>query len=308
MSELTFTLLENGLDYLQSAVEHLESKEERRLKYAIRDLFSGISLAFKERLANESWCLLFENVDEADEKKLVSGHFQSVAFKNCILRLNQLEEEMISEEFENILYVLRDKRKNIEHYAISDNVNSLRSLSYKVLKFTLGFISNKLEVEGSEYSTSISKLREKIISYASYRKKRLIEIKGKLDEYDVIFKCPECFNETFPLCTENRTCLFCFHSEVDGESLAYSYRSNVLHISSYGIAKGRQDEVLENCLECGTESLILGFDDDGHICFECSEVYSHDSIDWCSKCGQIKSGSTEESICSDCWDNIMDKD
>ena len=308
MSRLDFTLLENGLDYFIKALDHLESKEDKELKYAVRDLHSGVSLVLKERLRRQHWSLLFDKVDDADEEKLKQGHFQSVDLKDSILRLNQLEDDLVEPDFESVLYLLRYKRNLIEHYTISDRVNSIRSLIYRVLKHSLDFISNKLEIRSGEYDEEISVLRERIYSYNSYRKKRLKEIETDLESFEVVFKCPECLNESFPLDQENRSCLFCFHKDEDGESLAYSYRTNVLLINDYAIAKARQDEVLENCYECGTESLVLNFSDNGHACFECSEVYPIGHFDWCSRCGQVMRYDGENCVCSDCWQNLWDKD
>jgi hypothetical protein len=65
-----YTLLENGLDFVPSSLEHLTAasatsapengSQKRHLKYALIHLGSGIELVFKERLRQEDWQLLFQ--------------------------------------------------------------------------------------------------------------------------------------------------------------------------------------------------------------------------------------------------------
>ena len=51
---IEFTLLENGLDFIWSAVEHLGTDlSKRSLKYAVLNLAAGIELILKERLRRE---------------------------------------------------------------------------------------------------------------------------------------------------------------------------------------------------------------------------------------------------------------
>ena len=59
---VSFSLLENGLDFVLSAVEHLGGNPSKReLKYAVLHLYSGAVLILKERLLREDWKLLFAN-------------------------------------------------------------------------------------------------------------------------------------------------------------------------------------------------------------------------------------------------------
>jgi hypothetical protein len=75
-SEVSFSLLENGLDFALSAVEHLGGTPSKRdLKYAVLHLYSGTVLVLKERLRRESWKLIFANPKKADEETFKEGNF-----------------------------------------------------------------------------------------------------------------------------------------------------------------------------------------------------------------------------------------
>ena len=83
--DFNFSLLENGLDFLRSSLEHLTAAsavplaspsrtneyaaldQKRHLKYALIHLCSSIELILKERLRQEDWRQVFSDPDKADE-------------------------------------------------------------------------------------------------------------------------------------------------------------------------------------------------------------------------------------------------
>jgi hypothetical protein len=95
-----YTLLENGLDFVRSSLEHLTAasaastpdngSQKRRLKYALIHLCSGIELVFKEHLRQDAWQLVFQEQDRATEAAYQSGDFKSVCFDTA---RDRLEEE-----------------------------------------------------------------------------------------------------------------------------------------------------------------------------------------------------------------------
>jgi hypothetical protein len=95
-----YTLLENGLDFVRSSLEHLTAasatstpdneSQKRHLKYALIHLCSGIELVFKQRLRQDDWQLVFQEQDRATEAAYQSGDFKSVYFNTA---QDRLEEE-----------------------------------------------------------------------------------------------------------------------------------------------------------------------------------------------------------------------
>jgi hypothetical protein len=88
------TLLENGLDFVRSCLEHLNAAQratenagqKRHLKYALIHLCSGIELVLKG-LRQENWRLVFQDQDKATEEAYETGEFFSVDFKALQTRL-----------------------------------------------------------------------------------------------------------------------------------------------------------------------------------------------------------------------------
>ena len=86
---VNFTLLENGLDFIWSAVEHLGvASTKRDLKYATLHLVSGIELVLKERVRREDWSLLFPDPSKPTQKSTevelsgASGSTSASSFSN----------------------------------------------------------------------------------------------------------------------------------------------------------------------------------------------------------------------------------
>src|SRR5207245_8936553 len=111
-----FTLLENGLDFIWSAVEHLSvGTSKRELKYALLNLVSGIELLLKERLRREDWTLLFPNPKKANEALYKTGAFKSVDFVELVARI---EDCCYDGDWEAAasLCSLRRQRNRFEHF------------------------------------------------------------------------------------------------------------------------------------------------------------------------------------------------
>ena len=93
MEKIELHLLDNAIDYILEAVKplihyHLDRVESQHfLKYSILHLYSGIELLLKEKLRQEHWSLIFQDVSSADLRKLQRGDFISIYHDELIKRL-----------------------------------------------------------------------------------------------------------------------------------------------------------------------------------------------------------------------------
>jgi hypothetical protein len=134
--DLHFELLENGLDYLLSAVEHLSDEEPpRNLKYAVLHLAAGVELIIKERLRRDDWRLLFADEKKASEQALARGSFRSVGPEEAIERLEDAAGIVLDPADESLLKSLRDRRNRLQHFAITDTSEAVTALTARVLGF-----------------------------------------------------------------------------------------------------------------------------------------------------------------------------
>jgi len=305
INEIQFDLLENGLDFVLSALDTIiNSKNETQLKYSILHLSAGVELILKERLRNEHWSLIFENTNNANTKDLASGDFQSVNLENALIRLQNICDVTITEKEKQYLRELRKRRNRIEHFAFKEIEPAIKSLSSKVLSTIFSFITKSFDQTSlsDKSKEQIEILRKDSKQFREFVDLRLSQIKDELNEQkkeSLIVKCPMCFQESFILAdVDELGCLFCGYSDKP-EIVARNYIENILGINEYYEVKSGGHFPLEECPECGNSALV--HDGDNYICFNCVEKWSGDSLNECSDCGQLYNVKDDDvELCDNC--------
>lgn len=282
--KLEFDLLENGFDFILSAIKMInDNSDKNSTKYALLNLSSGIELVFKERLKNEHWSLLFEDVNKANKKILASGDFKSVNSMTVRARLEEICEIDLKEiDPKNHLNNLRLKRNKIEHFAIKENIESLKGLLANVLFAIIKFIDDELEESkfSDQQLSLFSRIKTHSIKFEQYANIRLKFIEPEVEVWAYVFDCPDCFYETMAIANDGLECLFC-GSLPDPEFMAQEWGDSQLKCpkcNCYAITQYDGEQV---CLNCG-ESY-----NDLRNCEECGETFrpQYEEIDYmCSSC------------------------
>lgn len=309
---IQFDLIENGLDFVSSGVEHiLKDKSPHLLKYAILHLSAGTELLLKEILKNEHWSLIFENPNNAKYELLTAGEFKSVDFETLLTRLINISEIEMSEKDISILRQLRKLRNKIEHFEFNQNTKAIKSLSSKVLCLLLNFINenfdtSKLSDTSKEY---VEKLRSDAIKFKEFATLRTAQIKTDLitaqKKYN-LESCPLCRQAALVL-NDDLQCLFCGYAD-EAEKVAELYAENILGESRYiCMTDGGEFPVIE-CIHCGEETFVdKGVD--GYVCFSCFETNQDSDLKSCTYCGQLfESRDDESEMCEYCVDYLINKD
>jgi hypothetical protein len=111
---VSFPLLENGLDFLASAVEHLRGDPSPRdLKYALLHLASGIELVLKERLRLHDPAQLYDRPAKFNQADFEAGNFYSANSAETVKRLITRAGVTIPEGAQTTLQLLREKRNRV---------------------------------------------------------------------------------------------------------------------------------------------------------------------------------------------------
>jgi len=305
ITEIKLDLLENGLDFVISALDPIIKPEnENHLKYSILHLSAGVELILKERLRQEHWSFLFENINNANESNLNSGDFQSVNFEVTLQRLANICDVKFNDKEKRYLKELKKRRNKIEHFAFKEINVAIKSLASKVLSIILSFITKSFDekslTENSKKQIEI--LRKKIKGFTEFTSLRIAQIKTKLEsvekEYEII-KCPMCYQKTFVL-SDDFNCLFCGYTD-NSNNVAENYIENILGINKYLEIKEKGYLPLEQCPDCADYSLV---DNGEHfICFSCLNVWSREDINECSGCGQLYiKEDVDYDICNGCME------
>ncbi len=131
--DATFGLLYNALDFLVSALEHLQGDPSaRKVKYGVLHLSAGVALLLKEPLRRRDPKLLFHNADKFSEAAYTAGNFQSVGVDECIKRLDQIGVP-VPLTARTAIQALKRERNRLEHLGARIAVRELSAITASVL-------------------------------------------------------------------------------------------------------------------------------------------------------------------------------
>jgi hypothetical protein len=309
-TRLDFTLLENGLDFLLHAVDHLGgSPSQRDLKQSVINLASGVELILKERLYRHDWRLLFSDPVKADQRALAAGDFKSAGPQATIDRLRDEVGVELSPTAATALARLRTQRNKISHFAITANADAITALTATVLGFALDFVADELDGHNLDgrAAADLELLRRATAEFKSFVVTRRREISARVDEAYTVVTCPDCGQDAAEL-DDGVRCHFCGYRATPNEG-ADDFASKVLGASYYDAVKDGAAWPVSLCPDCGVETLVdEGLNDAAEVatrrwvCFTCSQGWDDDELRSCITCGVLHSDRFEIGICDNCHD------
>lgn len=308
--QVSLPLLENGLDFLVSAVEHLSGEPSHRdLKYALLHLASGIELVLKERLRQHDPAQLYERPDKFDAADFAAGNFKSATATQTVKRLVDLAAVSISDSDRTQLQLLRDKRNRVEHFGFDDTAEAVSAITGRTLGFALDFIAAELDsatlsAKAIAELEAIRKALPQLRAFVADRWQRIA--KEVQDTTTTVVACAGCTEEASVL-DDGATCLFCGYA-VAAEEAADQYAHGVLGASHYEYVHDGTEWVVSTCPQCERATLVdQGAATDMRagarwVCFGCGEYWPEDSLWPCDFCGGlIPAGEGEMTVCGDCF-------
>jgi len=310
-SKVSFTLLENGLDFVLSAVDHLGgTPSKRELKYAVLHLYSGAVLILKERLFREDWTLLFANPEKADKKTFMAGTFRGPDLDQCLERL-EIYDLKITDDHDRQLRLLADKRKRLEHFHFTDSAEAIIALTADVLSFVIEFISKELYDSPTDNAQEklLETIRRKLAHFGAFVAARWEAISSDIGSFDTVITCSACLEDACVI-QDGVECKFCGYKAEDGQAAADEYITNVMGMSRYRVEKDGDTWPICKCPACDWSTLVdLGYKhhESQYICFKCGNTWKSAELSECLRCGEPKKDH-DMSICEDCFREIVSKD
>ena len=309
-SQVSLPLLENGLDFLVSAVEHLSGEPSHRdLKYALLHLASGIELVLKERLRQHDPAQLYERPDTFDAADFAAGNFKSATATQTVKRLVDVAAVSISDSDRTQLQLLRDKRNRVEHFGFDDTTEAVSAITGRTLGFALDFIAAEVDSAtlSAEAIAELEAIREALPQLRAFVVDRWKRIGRQVqDATSTVVACAGCGEEASVL-DDGATCLFCGYA-VGAEDGADQYAHVVVGASHYEYVHDGIEWVVSTCPQCERETLVdQGVTGDAEpgvrwVCFGCGEYWSEESLWPCDSCGAlIPAGEGEMTMCDDCF-------
>jgi hypothetical protein len=332
--DFQFSLLENGLDFVLSSLEHLTAAsaqpgastsnigvaatpqgQKRHLKYALIHLCSGIELIFKERLRQEDWQLVFQDPQKADEQAYASGDFKSVNFKEAQERLEEDCAVELTIKQKADLKSFRDRRNKIEHFGAVDSLLAVQASITQMVNFLLDFVEEAFEEDGLEDEEALlSEIRAKLGSCSAIVSDRWALIQAEVNKKYSTVTCPSCRQEAMSADGGTVKCLFCNYS-TSSKAAADEYLANVLgYTSRYEMEKDGGEWPLRICPDCGSETYVSEvpgiFDTHDGYCFTCGQEYQAGELEECYDCGELYDPGEEKGhhICTDCFQAKVNRD
>lgn len=239
---VSFTLVENALDFMLSAAEHAAKDDARSLKYAVLHVAAAAELLLKARLEREHWSLLFSDAGKADQKRFAIGDFRSVDFEDAIDRLERIADVTIGKQEKEHLRKLRDVRNRLQHFAASVGKEEAVSLLVNTCGFCLDFCRTQLAIgPGSPHDAAMAQVVQHLGEFEKFVSERLKTMQPLLSGAPGVVWCPCCWQDTLIVGDGQPHCAFCGHS-TSPEEVADS------------VGECRMDDV---CLRCGTAALAL---------------------------------------------------
>ena len=308
--QIELTLLENGLDFIWSAVEHLgTSSSKRSLKYAVLNLAAGIELILKERLRRKNWRLLFAREKEVNEHRYRRGAFRSVGLEGAIERLKSECNLEFQAAEQKRLKAVRDKRNRIQHFNMVDSASAIISTTARALEVVVDFIGQELgdsKITDSEKEL-LKDVRTKLGQLAEFVSVREKSINPALKKAYAVLPCPSCQQDALTV-DDGVACLFCGY-KTDGNEAACDYATDVLGITSRDVRKGAEWPVgicpgcdWDACVETGT------YESEGYLCFHCGGRWRAAEIEECARCGRWIEDKNSCGVCDACMENELAKD
>jgi hypothetical protein len=200
-----FPPVENGLDYLVSVVESLESQDgevsARNLKYAVLHLAAGTEVLLKARLQYEHWSLVFNQPGNATREALADGSLTSCTPDETRQRLTNIVGIQFSARQTKALASLARSRNALQHYGlVGENADARRveTMTAQVLNFLIGFIETHLwphlkDEERAEAEIAMERIRGGLHMIQAYVDERMRDLAPQLGPVrDRTVQCPDC--------------------------------------------------------------------------------------------------------------------
>ncbi|GEN58073.1 hypothetical protein GCM10012290_07700 [Halolactibacillus alkaliphilus] len=275
--QVKLNMIDNGLDFLLKSLDTIDDNDEN-LKYSIINLHAGIQLLLKELLFQEHWSLIFQKIEQAKKERLISGDFVSVNYETLIQRLKNIAEIQLDDRLIEELELLRKDRNKIEHYHFVVTPDILKSRIVNILTYFIPFLKAEMVEEGLVDSNdeSYTQIIEHLNEFEDYINERMLLLKERLGQIDIILKCPVCYREAVEF--NDETDVFCHFCNENISSFKERYIENF--VDTYSYVKDGGENPLHECPDCGMDTFIC-LDGYQYICLTCGIKPTQDVITTC---------------------------
>lgn len=276
----------NGMDYLDSVVDHLSGEPTpRNLKYAVLHLQAATEVLLKARLLQEHWSLVFKDPGRADLGRFKNGDFESCATSEAISRLRNIVAIELPKPATDEITRLAKWRNALQHYGLKASAAAVESRAARILDFLLLFTDEHLmphlSGEDAAYTHETTyHIRGRLSRIRGLVQARMDRLGPALAPYaERTVGCPDCGQPALVVGSAPLRCRFCDEEYHDPQNLAQFY---------VGITLGKEWEPgfedpatwpILRCPGCAEHALVLEADTAAApkvhtpLCFACGGIF-----------------------------------
>lgn len=314
--KLDLNLLDNGLDFIYESlrpawiVSH-EMDYPSTWKYSVLNFFSGVELLLKEKLRQEHWSLIFEDVSSATELKLLQGDFISVNHGEVIKRLKGICNISINDEPLNRLRKLRNR---FEHYEAKISISECKEVIAEALHVVIDFWnSHILPICNEKQNEKFNQIINIVEGFDTYVEKAIQKnskaIEGIVNsKAGIKIPCNKCGNETLIIFKDenrNTKCFVC-----DNSSSKADYIKDIRKREDFSGGLIPKDEYDTECKECNNSTRIKfrsghSIEEDIPDYYYCVNCFHYDKdltinerveIEWSEKMKELEKNHSPDEI------------
>jgi DNA-directed RNA polymerase subunit RPC12/RpoP len=211
---------------------------------------------------------------------------------------------------------LAGTRNALQHWGLTESAPAVEAGAAKVLDFLIRFLDDELlkeldDDQVADIDKDMLHVRQGLNGIKAYVESRMDRLRGELKGLeDRTVACPDCTQFALVFDREVTECHFCPRLW-DPEVLAEEYALEILDYSMRELMGGGAALAVD-CPNCGTRTLVMNAytaadpEQPVDICFNCAEVF--DRLESCTRCGQHYVPDEDETICGDCWSELIASD
>ena len=335
-ADLFESLVQNGLDFLKSAIADFQKKP----KYSVINFYSALELFLKARLMAEHWSLIVAK--DPDRSRFEAGDFVSVAFEEAIRRLDKIVGSQIQDNAVKAFDTVRKHRNQMVHFfhASQNDKNTIEKIAAEQL--SAWYELNQLMLTHwakifEKYKDEFLKIEEDLNDHRKYLEAKFNALKqkiGKEKKAGVQFvECQSCHFAAGRVSVligdlHRASCLVCnrVHDWLDitcptcgvvtpfegsdrwecenGHQLSEGDLIDLLDEDKSDPYSGEVSFTPANCGNCDGFHTVITYKDE-YVCISCLD--HSEGIEVCGWCNEGNSGDMEDSFwagCNQCSGNM----
>jgi hypothetical protein len=301
VADIDWAVISSGLDFLESAVDHLAKGGERELRYGALHVTAAIEALLKAQLAREHWTLVVDDVNRTRRTEYETGNFRSVTIATAVQRLRNVVGSSITDQEANRISAVEKLRNRVAHFALhGDNPRRTEAVVAGALDVLLHLLDREFlpdadTAERELVEKTLDQVRVRLGKIQALIRQRMNSLRPELaGAPHPVLTCPGCSQPAYVLGDgEPGRCRYCLHHPF-GEVAADEYVSSVLRMSSYEVATDGGIWPVHDCVECGADAFVAGVlpvdetdDYTTYACFACGYSCTDRDIDQCQRCGVL---------------------